>query len=388
MVQVATILAIVAAVATVAAFCAALWLHRDNKRRRELRKGRSSRLTVRGTSPEGKEYGDDDGEQAETMELTLAHGPRLTRRDREYDESREEGAYVDDDVTDQASRHLFSTVALAPEVTLRDILLLLNIDPLLQEVFARDWAKELLAEMMGGSAPSTPSVEYDPDGIEYLELCQVWSQDSFSGKLKPIHRLDFHGVGFVLHEDVVRDGCIDYRAGERIKWSLSFSSPLKMLHLPVRLNPEVILYEGNMDSVNYGKEIGRMQNPGVTLGQVIHGVLWELSFHGSPETRDEESAQVKSMVDDIHAGEGEAITHQSVDLFSEYKTNLALCFTDTAGCAPGDLYAALQEVGDHDNAEAVLREKLGPNLLLKPEFSGMTGMELRRYVRMNSDITF
>jgi len=386
MVQVAIFIAIVAAMGTVAAFCAALWLHQDNKRRREQRKVRNSRLTVHSTSLESKKCCDDNGEEAGTMELTLAHGPKLTRRDREYDESHAEGAY--DDVTDQASRHLFSTVALAPEVTLRDILLLLDIDPLLQEVFAHDWAKELLAEMMGGNAPSTPSIEYDPEGIEYLELYQVWSQDSFSGKLKPIHRLDFHGVGFVLCEDVVRDGCVDYRAGERIKWSLSFTSPLKMLHLPVRLNPEVILYEGNMDSVNYGKEMGRMRNPGVTLGQVIHGVLWELSFHGSPETRDEESAQLKSLADDIRSGEEEVITHRSVDLFSEYKTNLALCFTDTAGCAPDDLFAALQKVGDRDNAEAVLREKLDPNLLLKPEFSGMTGMELRRYVRMNSDITF
>ncbi len=388
MVQLAIFIAIVAAVATVAAFAAALWLHRDNKRRREQRKGRSPRLTVRSTSLEGKKCCDDNGEQAGTMELILAHGPRLTRRDWEYDESHAEGAYVDDDVTEQASRHLFSTVALASEVTLRDILLLLDIDSLLQEVFAHDWAKELLAEMMGGNTPSAPSIEYDPEGIEYLELYQVWNQDSFSGKLQPIHRLDFHGVGFVLREDVVRDGCIDYRAGERIKWSLSFTSPLKILYLPVRLNPEVILLEGNMDSVNYGKEIGRMRNPGVTLGQVIHGVLWELSFHGSPASRDEESTQLKSLADDIHSGEEETLTHRSVDLFSEYKANLALCFTDTAGCSPNDLYAALQDVGDHDNAEAALREKLAPNLCLKSEFSGMTGMELRRYLRMNSDITF
>lgn len=386
--QIAIIIAIVAAVATVAAFCAALWLHRDNKRRREQRKGRSARLAVSSTSLEGKKCGDDNGEEAETMELTLAHGPKLTRRDWEYDESRDEGAYIDDDVTDQASRHLFSTVALVPEVTLRDILLLLDIDPLLQEIFAHDWAEELLAEMMDGNVPSAPSIEYDPKGIEYLELYQAWSQDSFSGKLKPIHRLDFHGVGFVLCEDVVRDGCIDYRAGERIKWSLSFTSPLKMLHLPVRLNPEVSLREGNMDSVNYSKEIGRMRNPGVTLGQVIHGVLWELSFHGSPAFRDEESAQVKSIADDVRSGEEEATTHRSVDLFSEYKTNLALCFTNSAGCSPNDLYAVLQKVGDRDNAEAALREKLNPNLRLKAEFSSMTGMELRRYVRMNSDITF
>jgi hypothetical protein len=324
------------------------------------------------TQDGGAQDANDNDEEAGTMELILAHGPKLTRRDWESDESCDEDACVDDDVTDQASRHLFSTVALAPNVTLRDILMLLDIDPLLQEVFARDWAKELLAEMMGGNAPSAPSIEYDLNDIEYLELYQVWSPDSFSGKLNPIHRLAFHGVGFVLREDVVRDGCVVYRAGQRITWGMSFTSPLKMLHLPVRLNPEVILCEGNMDSVHYGKEMGRMRNPSVTLGQVIHGVLWELSFHGSPASRDAESAQLKSLADDIHSGEEEAITHRSVDLFSEYKTNLALCFTETTGCVPGDLYAALQKVGDYDNAEAVLQEKLNPNLRLKSEFSGMT----------------
>lgn len=64
-----------------------------------------------------------------------------------------------------------------------------------------------------------------------------------------------------------------------------------------------------------------------------------------------------------------------------YKANLALCFTDTEGCSPGELYAALREVADRENAEAVLREKLNSNLRLKSEFSGMSGMELRRYVR-------
>jgi hypothetical protein len=320
------------------------------------------------------------------MELILAHGPKLIRRDWEYDESRAEGAYVEDDVTEQASRHLFSTVALTPQVTLRDILLLLDIDPLLQEVFAPDWAKELLAEMMDGNVPLTPSIEYDPEGIEYLELYQVWNQDSFSGELQPVHRLTFHGIGFELREDVVRAGRIVYRAGGRITWSVSFTSPLEMLHLPVRLNPEVILYEDNRDSVNYSKEIGRMLNPSVTLGQVIHGVLWELSFLGSPESRSEESIQLKNLADDVHSRAEAATTHQSLDLFSEYKVNLALCFTDTGGCSLGDLYAALREVGDRDNAEAVLREKLNSNLRLKSEFSDMTGMELRRHVRMNSDI--
>jgi flagellar basal body-associated protein FliL len=44
--QLAIIIAIVAAVATVVAFVVALWLHRDNKRRFEQRKARTSATPV------------------------------------------------------------------------------------------------------------------------------------------------------------------------------------------------------------------------------------------------------------------------------------------------------------------------------------------------------
>ncbi|PKO92567.1 MAG: hypothetical protein CVU15_05450 [Betaproteobacteria bacterium HGW-Betaproteobacteria-1] len=129
-----------------------------------------------------------------------------------------------------------------------------------------------------------------------------------------------------------------------------------------------------------------MLNPGITLGQVIHGLLWELSFHGSPASRKEESAKLKCLANEVHTGEG--ITHRAADLFAGYKATLASCFIDTVGCALDDLYDTLVCIDDHDNAEAAFQEKLRPNIRLKPQFSGMTGMELRGYVRMNSDITF
>ena len=190
----------------------------------------------------------------------------------------------------------------------------------------------------------------------------------------------------MLKEDIVRDGEVHYRAGERIQWGVSFTSPLEMLHLPVRLNPEVVICEDNMDSVNYGKKIGRLLNPGVTLGQVIDGILWELSFYGSPASREEESARLKGLADEVASGE--AVTQQTVDLYADYKSTLAACFSDTAGVSQGDLFHALQGIGDHDHAETVLRDKLSDAIRLKPEFSSMTGMELRAYVPRNSKMSF
>lgn len=326
---------------------------------------------------------DPDPELEWAAAMSLHPGPTLIRRDWEYDEARGEGHYVKHEVTEHASRYLFEPVALAPDLTLRDIFLLIDVNPLLQQIFAQNWAAELMHEIMTGSVVS-PSIE-DPEGIEYLELYQVWSKNSSSGELQPIHRLDFHGIGFVLKEDIVKDGEVHYRAGERIQWGVSFTSPLEMLHLTVRVNPEVTLCEDNLDSVNYGKKIGRLLNSGVTLGQVLDGILWELSFHGAPESRKQEKADLKRLADAVDAGT--AITHQSMDLFAEYKATLAVCFDEAAGHSADELYDALLEIGDRDDAETSFRERLGP-VRLKAPFSRMTGMELRAHVRRNSNIAF
>ena len=316
------------------------------------------------------------------MQLILLPGPKLLSRDWDYDESSQKGSHVETDVTEHASRYLFETVALDPALTLRDIFLLLDTSHVLQEVYASHGGVELLLEIMAGSVESR-EIEYDPNGIEYLELYQVWQQDSCAGQLQPIHRLWFHGVGFLLRE-VFAYGGVDYSAGARVKWSISFLSPLDRLHLPVRLNPEVILCEANVDSVNYGNEIGRMSNPGASLGQIMDGVLWELSFYGDPSSRDEKSAELKSMANYL---EFDAATHSvAVDFFAGYKATLVSCFVDTNGKSLEDLYIALQEIDDQANAEMEFQNKLEPNIRLKPAFCGHTGMELRAYIRENSEI--
>lgn len=322
------------------------------------------------------------------MHLTLHPGPRLLCHDWQHDPSRSAGGYVDHDVTEQAACHLFDTVALTSGVALRDIFLLLDANPLLLQVFAKDWAAELLAEIMGSAKHSAvPSIEYDPQGIEFLELYQVWHRDSENGELQlqPIHRLGFHGVGFRLREDGVHDGQVEYRADERIHWGVSLVSPLELLHLPMRLNPEVVIREHNLDSVDHGQEIGRLLNPGVTLGQVLNGILRELSWHGASASKDRDRAELERLLDAIETGT--AVTGQSGDLFADRKATLLACLDDTAGHAPEALYAALLKIGDRENAEVGLRARLG-NVHLKARFADISGMELRAHVRRNSRLDF
>lgn len=318
--------------------------------------------------------------EKEKMSLKLKPGPKLVLGDWEYDDLVDVDERVDHDVTEVAHRYLFLPVTLAADVTLRDIFLLLDADPVLQQVFARDFAKELLEEVMCGPAIQPPPITYDPNSIEYLELFQTWGRNSVTRVIEPIHRLDFHGVGFELREDFAPDDIFVYQAGDRIDWGISFESPLNLLHFPVCINPEVVVFEANEDSVDYGNQIWSVVNPGVTLGQVIHSILWELSFHGGGESREEDRARLLAAKEEVMTGV--AITHRFFDLFSEEKEVLASCFADMGGHAHAALYDALVKMGDHDNANEIFQKSFG-GIQLKPEFLNMTGIELRAFVRQH-----
>jgi hypothetical protein len=65
---------------------------------------------------------------------------------------------VDSDVTNEAACWLFEPMQLADDVVLRDVFVLLAANPVLFEVFRRDWAEEITREARvgPGRAPDSP----------------------------------------------------------------------------------------------------------------------------------------------------------------------------------------------------------------------------------------
>lgn len=227
------------------------------------------------------------------MKLVLQPGPVLLRYEWQFNESCDKGSYVAHDVTSHATQFLFEAVALDPGITLYDIFTLLGTAPLLTDVFAGYWAAELLDEFNSARC-RTPAPAFDPGGIEYLELYQVWQ--SSNDELHPTHRLHFRGLGYPLPSDVTHDGTPLYHAGERIVWGLAGLSPRHIAHLPVRINGHVIIYSD--DPRDHDFEFPRVTNHDVTLGQVLDGILFELSFHGSPAERQGRTAMMNGTLTD------------------------------------------------------------------------------------------
>jgi hypothetical protein len=184
-------------------------------------------------------------------------------------------AYAIEDVTEKPCEYLFERCILDDDVTLRDIMLVLNANLEIFNVVLGNWCKEYVTEALSEPADSPRIKDYN---LECLELYWVFNQssDDTSGYQMP----GFQGVGVEVD-------------GQRIDYAIEFIPSYCLLNVPVKLKKTAALY----DDDDYKCEL---PNPIYTLGHILMGIIWELSFTGSPENRDE----FKSMVDDrIHTAE-------------------------------------------------------------------------------------
>ncbi|MFL9913983.1 hypothetical protein PQR75_00960 [Paraburkholderia fungorum] len=214
-------------------------------------------------------------------ELTLTTGGKLEYFHWVSDEVTGDDAYVPSDVTDSAAAYMMEPVRFGSEIYVRDIFSLLDRNPVLVGIFKRGYAAEYLGESKKGSAvPYTG--EYDPEAIEYLELFCNWEKDSETNEITGIHQLSLRGVGYELRDNFVSDGG-EYEKGTRIYWGVAFSPVGQIFNLPLRFNSEVFV----VDSRNLSHTLHSFRIPGPTLAQIIHAVLWELSWAGTPQDTDE-----------------------------------------------------------------------------------------------------
>lgn len=284
------------------------------------------------------------------------------------------------EVQTTAHQFLHNNVEVDPEFTLADLFGLLEVDPVLKSVYRRDYANELAAEAAKG-----PLADDSSERLEYLELYQRWSVDSSKSLYSQTSHRSFHGVSPVLTEDRPEE----YRkAGERIQYGVSLTPVRKLLTLPIRVNPEVGVSEDDIDSVNFMRGLPSLRREEITLGEFIHGVLWELSFHGAPEEAEELTNELREMVADIK--EGPKTFTPAEDVFDELlgesrEVQVAFVMASTGSAGAKELHAFLKKVPDGDSAAEALACTYGSAVQLKPEFARATGRELRVAMRTAPD---
>ena len=157
--------------------------------------------------------------------LTLHPGPRLCRQLRH--DAGESSAWAEEDVTEKAAEYLFAPVEFAPGLALSDVFALVEAAPVLKTVYRQSFIVELCAEASKGISPQyTPG--YAAEGLEFLDLYQVWSVDSREKSYEDSGHWNFHGVGYELRAEdqpgqVMNQG--------RIHWDVSCAGVRNLLAL-------------------------------------------------------------------------------------------------------------------------------------------------------------
>jgi hypothetical protein len=249
--------------------------------------------------------------------LEIRKGGKLIQTKWVYDRVAKKGEYKEIDRTDTALRHLFDACELAEDVTLEDIFLLLNTELPIFDSIIGNWCKDIVREGLAG--PRKPYV-HDEEGIEYLELYYTPEitknyGDERGDVMHGLKRPDFHGIGFVRTKDEVDEwGTVRHKKGERTNWSICMTPTNEMMNIPVKLNNKVEIYEDDYKAdVKYpAKKVFEFDNPEYTLLDILHGIIWELSFHGGPQTRDQFSKELRQTVDDIKSGKAETVPASEV----------------------------------------------------------------------------
>ncbi len=329
--------------------------------------------------------------------LILRPGPQLIMR-AFRPEPDDTGSRLNEvDVTGRAHELLFELIAVHAETTLADIFRLMEASPLLQKFYARDFAEELCAEARKGAAePPARELAGPPqgrtpecatrrfpdhraahEGIEFLELYQEWGLDTNTDEYSGMQRFHLHGIGHELAEDLPEE---QRKKGERIEWSVSLTPLRELLSLPVRVKAEVRITEEDATAKAYMSEIRRARCADVTLGQVIHGLLWELSFHGGPQEQLEVSEDLKRRVAEVDAGTVELVSAD--DVFEPlYKPGCAELFEELGGRSTREIAAAIREIDDDENAAAWLERVFEGAVVVKPRFRNRSGREFRKAFR-------
>ena len=207
--------------------------------------------------------------------LKLCKGGKLTQTEWIYDEEKEEGSYVTEDVTDQAIRLMWEYCDLEEDIILKDVLLLLNTELDIFDAIIGNWCKETVTE---GLKPSNNSTTSD---IEYLELYWILRVDDKWVRDKKLDTKVLHGLGFPEFHGWGLWDDPNFEPGYKGGISLSFIPVNELINLPLKVHNELSIEMWNTDDIK-DYQVMKYPKPQLTLGHILYGIMWELSWHGSP----------------------------------------------------------------------------------------------------------
>ena len=186
--------------------------------------------------------------------------------------------------------YLLYSLELNPDFTLADLFHLLERDDVaLLATILDERVAPVLEEARRSDVPAD-----DDEPLHFLRV----SNRHEGGYLR--RELDAWGTWDQPYDDA------EGEAGPRDTWmSVSLTPVGQLLHVPIRYDPEV-LFRNRAFEIEYRTTVD------ITLIEFLKAVFDELTFHGSPEERDQVLRGLKRQVEEIKRGEVRLIPHEEV----------------------------------------------------------------------------
>lgn len=206
-------------------------------------------------------------------EVRIQKGGKLI----EFDWNGDKQKYIKKDITKLAIAFLFNPCSFEKGSTLRDVFLLLDTNLKMFHVILGNWCDTVVKE---GLKPLPKN--YKETEIEYIELSYN-KQLEVENKVKKLDGMGFpelHGIGFVQKTNRYalksQGAYLECKAGKRMSFSIALSPPNELSLLPIKLNKTFKIF-------NDFKCIEKYEDNQFTLGQILYGIFWELTFYGPPK---------------------------------------------------------------------------------------------------------
>ena len=203
--------------------------------------------------------------------------------------------------TSEIILRLNTQVFLTDGVRLKHVFTPLMDEELFAIIFHTDWWKELMNEIKSKQWPDWVGdkklkKDIDGDELEYLELYKTINFSSEKKSMEYSTMWHFHGIGYPFITQ--QQAQSSYRqVGERQSYAIEFHSMSELMNLPLRVGT-ISLY--NDDVEDYKKrQVLDFENGWLTLYELIHGIVWEMSFCGAGESKEDMKEELTSSVEEI-----------------------------------------------------------------------------------------
>jgi hypothetical protein len=199
-----------------------------------------------------------------------------------------------EDVTARAHQFLFHPVAVQSYFKVQDLLALMRESEPLQEIYARWFVQEFLADAELGSVEQTGPIYAR---VQFLQLETAWEKSGNGDFLEYDETLHLSGYSAVQRTDRV-----SYltRKGERIRYSME-GSLRPYLDLPLRVKTEIGLFKQGSAAPHSIEPYGDVRRDKVTLGRIIEGFFYSVSTLGPPQKFEATISELLSLTEDPNA---------------------------------------------------------------------------------------